>query len=219
MAIDYNDPAVAEEFASVQMMEYDDVVAELMQSGVRAPPDMGDVEVKLMLVELRTVMKSGDGGSAAAKTKPSSYASKFEEYMWEKPFFAELYESLKRNSDHNQMNVAAEYCNDPENARQRYYKAYTKLIDDIDAALIAKPEVTSPRVKFSGFPANMGDMGLKMTLEALGEVVDMSCSVSDDGLTLIGDVTFGSVDVAKAAIEQYDGMDMGMGDKLQMVSS
>ncbi|KAL7503416.1 hypothetical protein ACHAWX_000582 [Stephanocyclus meneghinianus] len=219
MAIDYNDPAVAEEFASVQMMEYDDVVAELMQSGVRAPPDMGDVEVKLMLVELRTVMKSGDGGSTATKTKPSSYASKFEEYMWEKPFFAELYESLKRNSDHNQMNVAAEYCNDPENARQRYYKAYTKLIDDIDAALIAKPEVTSPRVKFSGFPANMGDMGLKMTLEALGEVVDMSCSVSDDGLTLMGDVTFGSVDIAKAAIEQYDGMDMGMGDKLQMVSS
>jgi hypothetical protein len=218
MALDYNDPAVAEEFAAVQMMEYDEVVDELMQSGVRAPADMGDMDVKLMLVELRTVMKAG-GGTKETKVKPSTYGSKFEEYLWEKPIFAEMYESLKNNGDHNQMNVAAEYCNDPMNAKERYYKAYTKLIDDIEAALNAKPEVTSPTVKFSGFPANMGDMGLKMTLEALGEVVDMTCNVSDDGITLVGEVTFGNVDIAKAAIEQYDGMDMGMGDKLQMVSS
>ena len=219
MALDYNDPAVAEEFAAVQTMEYDDVVEELLQQGVRAPADMGDMDVKLMLVELRTVMKSGgDGGSNEVKTKPSSYGSTFEEYLWEKPFFAELYEELKKNGDHNKMNVAAEYCNDPENAKQRYYQAYTQLIDDIDASLIAKKEVTSPIVKFSGFPANMGDTGVKMTLEALGEVVDVSCDVSDDGITLIGEVTFGSIDIAKAAIEQYDGMDMGMGDKLQMLS-
>ena len=245
MALDYNDPAVAEEFATVQMMEYDDVVEELLQSGVRAPADMGDMDVKLMLVELRTVMKSGgDGGSTETKTKPASYGSKFEEYMWEKPFFAELYEGLKRNHDHNQMNVAAEYCNDPDNARSRYYQAYKQLIDDIDASLVAKKEVTSPTVTFAGFPANMGEMGLKMTLEALGEVVDMSCDVSDDGITLMGEVTFGSIDIAKAAIEQCefivysffqlffnrqndaklhytyldDGMDMGMGDKLQMMS-
>jgi hypothetical protein len=189
-----------------------------LQSGVRAPADMGDMDIKLMLVELRTVTKSGGGGSTETKTKPSSYASKFEEYIWEKPFFAQLYEGLKKNHDHNQMNVAAEYCNDPENAKQRYYQAYKQLIDDIDASLIAKAEVTSPKVQFSGFPANMGDMGLKMTLEALGEVVDMSCDVSDDGITLFGEVTFGSVDIAKAAIDQYDGMDMGMGDKLQMLS-
>ena len=218
MAIDYNDPAVAEEFAAVQTMEYDEVVEELMQQGVRAPADMGDMDIKLMLVELRMVMKTGGDDSSQSKTKPSSYGSKFEEYLWEKPFFAELYEGLKKNHDHNQMNVAAEYCNDPENAKQRYYQAYTQLLDDIDAALIAKPEVTSPTVRFSGFPANMGDEGLRMTLGALGEVVDMSCETSDDGITLIGEVTFGSVDIAKSAIEQYDGMDMGMGDTLQMVS-
>ena len=73
-------------------------------------------------------------------------------------------------------------------------------------------------VQFSGFPANMGEMGLKMTLEALGEIADMAVSESDDGITLIGEVTFGDVETAKAAIEQYDGMDMGMGDKLKMVS-
>ena len=219
MAIDYNDPAVAEEFASVQTMEYDEVVVELLQQGVRAPADMGDMDVKLMLVELRTVMKSGGGsGNNEVQSKPASYGSTFEEYLWEKPFFAELYEQLKKDGDHNKMNVAAEYCNDPENAKQRYYQAYPQLIADIDASLIAKKEVTSPVVKFSGFPANMGDAGVKMTLEALGEVVDVSCDVSDDGITLIGEVTFGSIDVAKAAIEQYDGMDMGMGDKLQMMS-
>ncbi|KAL7457508.1 hypothetical protein ACHAWC_009117 [Mediolabrus comicus] len=217
MAIDYNDPVVMEEFNMVQTMEYDDVVAELAASGVRAPADMGDMDVKLMLVELRTVMNGGSS-SAEVKTAPATFGSKFEEYLWTKPFFSEIYESLKANGDHNSMNVAAEYCNDPENARQRYYKAYTQLIDNIDAALNAKPEVTSPTVQFSGFPANMGEMGLKMTLEALGEVADMSCSESDDGITLFGEVTFGSVDIAKAAIDQYDGMDMGMGDKLQMIS-
>ena len=71
MAIDYNDPAVMEEFNTIQTMEYDDVVAELAQSGVRAPADMGDMDVKLMLVELRTVMKSG-GGSSDGQGQPDA---------------------------------------------------------------------------------------------------------------------------------------------------
>lgn len=217
MAIDYNDPVVMEEFNLVQTMEYDDVVAELAASGVRAPADMGDMDVKLMLVELRTVMNGG-ASSNEVKTPPATFGSKFEECLWTKPFFAEIYESCKAVGDHNKMNVAAEYCNDPENTMAAYGQAYAEFIEEIEAALNAKPEVTSPTVQFSGFPANMGEMGLKMTLEALGEVADMSCSESDDGITLSGEVTFGSVDVAKAAIEQYDGMDMGMGDKLQMIS-
>lgn len=40
MAIDYNDPMVAEEFAMVQPMEYDDVAAELQTKGIRVPPTM-----------------------------------------------------------------------------------------------------------------------------------------------------------------------------------
>ena len=69
MAIDYNDPAVMEEFNAIQSMEYDDVVDELAQSGVRAPADMGDMDVKLMLVELRTVMNSGGGGSGGRERR------------------------------------------------------------------------------------------------------------------------------------------------------
>jgi hypothetical protein len=42
--------------------------------------------------------------------------------------------------------------------------------------------------------------------------------VSDDRITLMGEVTFESVEVAKVAIEQYDGMEMGMGDTLRIVS-
>lgn len=219
MAIDYNDPAVMEEFNTIQMMEYDDVVAELAETGIIAPADMGDMDVKLMLVELRTVMNGGGGeGSSGPETDPGTYGSPFEEYLWTKPVFKELYDQLKKNGDHNQMNVAAEYCNEPEPAKDRYYQAYTQLIDDVEAALNAKPEVTTPKVQFSGFPANMGEAGLKMTLEALGEIEDMACSEADDGITLVGEVTFGSVDIAKAAIEQYDGMDMGMGDALRMIS-
>ena len=219
MAIDYNDPAVMEEFNAIQSMEYDDVVDELAQSGVRAPADMGDMDVKLMLVELRTVMNSGGGGSnSGPETPPTSYGSTFEEYLWTKPFFKDLYEKLKDEGDHNKLNVAAEYCNEPADAKSRYYAAYTQLIDDIDAALIAKAEVTSPKISFSGFPANMGAEGLQMTLAACGDIVDMNTDVSDDGITLVGEVTFGDVEIAKAAIEQYDGMDMGMGDALRMIS-
>jgi len=215
MAIDYNDPAVMEEFNAIQMMEYDDVVDELAQNGVRAPADMGDMDVKLMLVELRTVMSDG-GTNMSTDAPPSSYGSKFEEYLWTKPVFRELYDNAKAAGDQTKMNVAAEYCNEGEDAKSRYYSAYKQFIDDIDAALIAKLEVTSPTVTFSGFPANMGEAGLKMTLAAVGEIEDMTCSESDDGITLVGEVTFGSIDVAKAAIDQYDGMDMGMGDALKM---
>jgi len=224
MAIDYNDPAVMEEFNSIQTMEYDEVVAELAQSGVRAPADLGDMDVKLMLVELRTVMKGGGGGvnnnanNSNSGTPPAKFGSKFEEYLWTKPVFKALYEELKFAGDHNRMNVAAEYCNEPADAKSRYYSSYKTFIDDVEAALNARPEVTSPVVQFSGFPANMGDMGLKMTLEALGAIEDMTCDVSEDGISLVGQVKFESIEVAKAAIEQYDGMDMGMGDKLKMVS-
>ncbi|KAL7472609.1 hypothetical protein ACHAXS_012979 [Conticribra weissflogii] len=215
MALDYNDPAVAEEFAKVQGMEYDDVVAELAQSGVRAPVTMGDMEVKLMLVELRML---GSSASKKQKKRPDKFSSKFEEALWTKPVFAAMYEDLKAKGDHNSMNVVAEYINEGADAKARYYSSYGALIDQAEAALNAKPEVTSPKVKFSGFPSNMGEAGLQMTLQALGEVVEFSCAMSDDFPVLVGEVTFADVESAKKAIDQYDGMDMGMGEKLQMVS-
>jgi hypothetical protein len=222
MAIDYNDPGVMEEFNVIQQMEYDEVVAELAMSGVRAPADMGDMDVKLMLVELRTVMKGGGAGglgdSQASDVMPSKFGSKFEECLWTKPAFKNMYDALKADGDHNRMNVAAEYCNEPDGARSRYLSSYGSFLDMIEAALNARAEITTPRVKFGGFPANMGEVGLKMTLEALGGIEDIFVEVSDDGITLMGEVTFESVEVAKVAIEQYDGMDMGMGDTLKMVS-
>ena len=53
MAIDYNDPVVMEEFNAIQSMEYDDVVEELSQSGVRAPADMGDMVRVLLCIFLQ----------------------------------------------------------------------------------------------------------------------------------------------------------------------
>lgn len=48
-AIDYNDPVVAEEFAKVQPMDFEDVEDELQRSGIRVPATMNDMEAKLML--------------------------------------------------------------------------------------------------------------------------------------------------------------------------
>ena len=40
MAIDYNDPIVAEEFANVQPMTFEDVETELRAKGIPVPPTM-----------------------------------------------------------------------------------------------------------------------------------------------------------------------------------
>jgi hypothetical protein len=43
MAIDYNDPVVAEEFANVQPMDFDDVEAELRAKGIPVPATLSYV--------------------------------------------------------------------------------------------------------------------------------------------------------------------------------
>lgn len=214
MALDYNDPAVAEEFAVVQAMDYEEVQEELLQSGVTAPPTMTDMDLKLMLVELRTMGK----GTAAKKEKPTTFGSKFEEAIWTKPVFEELYNKVKEDGDHNKVNVMQEYVNDAEIATQRYGKHYKKLLRDVETALTAAPPVKTPTVAFSGFPANMGEAACKMTLEAVGTVVEFECEESEDFPILSGKVTFEDIDTAKKAVEQYRGMDMGMGQALEMRS-
>lgn len=217
MALDYNDPVVGEELAKIQPMTFEEVEEELMEQGIPAPPMMNDMDLKLMLVELR-LRNTGRMKGDKPVPKPTSFSSKFEEAMYTKPVFADLFNEFKKMSDHNSQNVASEYLNDRENAVKRYGKDYKDLIAQIEAALNKKPEVTSPKVTFSGFPANMGEAGCKMTLEALGEIVDFECVESEDLPILTGKVEFEDVETAKKAIDQYDGMDMGMGTTLELVS-
>lgn len=220
MALDYNDPVVAEEFNAVQPLSYEEVEEELMMSGVRGSPDMNEMDLKLMLVELRMRLAGKMPGQSTGekKKKPAKFSSKFEEALWEKPKFAELYNELKSSGDHNSMNVAAEYLNNPDVAKSRYGKDYKRLLINVEEAINAKKEVTTPTVTFKGFPANMGEMGCKMTLEALGEIAEFECSESDDFPILEGKVTFEDIETAKKAIEQYNGMDMGMGTALELES-
>lgn len=220
MALDYNDPVVMQEYNDVQPLTYEEVEEELMMSGVRTSPDVNEMDIKLMLVELRMRLAGKMPGQSTGdkKKKPTSYSSNFEEALWEKPGFKELFDGLKQAGDHNAQNVASEYMNDPENAKARYGKEYKGLIKEINESLIVVKEVTTPTITFKGFPANMGEMGCKMTLEALGEIVDFECTESDDFPILEGKVTFDDVETAKKAIDQYNGMDMGMGQALEIES-
>lgn len=54
--------------------------------------------------------------------------------------------------------------------------------------------------------------------QAFGPVVELTVEESDDGLTLTGRVEFEEIDAAKAAIEKYDGVDMGLGTTLELQS-
>uniref|UniRef100_A0A6T5Z1Y3 RRM domain-containing protein n=1 Tax=Thalassionema nitzschioides TaxID=33649 RepID=A0A6T5Z1Y3_9STRA len=217
MALDYNDPAVAEELANVQTMSFEEVEEELLQSGVRGSPTMNDMELKLMLVEVR--MQMSGKVEEEKKEKKTSFSSKFEEALYTKPAFEEFYNKYKDKGDHNSMNVLAEFVNTPDIAEQRYGKDYKGLLRRAKEAITAPPPVKSPTLQFSGFPANMGEAGCKMTLEAVGTITDFECSESEDFPILTGKVTFEDIETAKKAVEQYNGMDMGMGTALELSSA
>jgi hypothetical protein len=217
MAINYNDPQVAEEFAKVQPMPFEEVESELRAKGIPVPTTMNEMDVKLMLVEMR-LRFSGKLEGQTEKKRPTKFTSKFEEALWTKPAFKEYYEHLKAQGDHNAMNVATEYLSDKVLATTRYGKDYKGVIRKIEAALTAPPPVNSTTLKFSGFPANMGTAACKMTLEAIGPLVEFDCKMSDELPILVGQVTFEDIEAAKKAVAQYNGMNMGMGNVLEIVS-
>lgn len=216
-ALDYNDPVVAEEFANVQPMAFEDVEEELQQSGIRVPPTMNDMEAKFMLVEMRLRI-AGKLGGQEPKKRPAKFSSKFEEAMWTKPAFAEFYNKLKAKGDHNAMNAICEYLNKPDIAKQRYGKDYKALLRQADEALTAPPPVNTPKLRFKGFPSNMGEQAVQMTLESIGTVVEFECHADEDFPILAGTVVFEDIEAAKKAVAQYNGMNMGMGTLLEMES-
>ncbi|GAX28440.1 hypothetical protein FisN_4Hh369 [Fistulifera solaris] len=218
MALDYNDPLVAQEFNNVQPMTFEEVEEELLEKGIRVSQAMNEMDVKLMLVEVR-LRFSGKLGGTTEKKRPEKFSSKFEEAMWTKPAFAEFYNGLKAKDDHNAMNAVTEYLTNPDLALQRYGKDYKGLLRKCEAALNAPPPVNSPTIVFSGFPANMGEAACRMTLESLGAVADFECAVDEDfPMILKGKVTFEDIESAKKAVAQYNGMNMGMGTSLELMS-
>jgi len=108
--------------------------------------------------------------------------------------------------------------NNPEVAVARYGKDYKGLIRRTEEALNAPPPVNSPKLRFSGFPANMGSDACRMTLESIGALTDFECTEDEDFPVLSGTVEFEDIESAKAAVAQYNGMDMGMGTALELES-
>lgn len=106
----------------------------------------------------------------------------------------------------------------PKTARARYGKTYRGLLRKIDEAVTAPPPVKSATLNFTGFSANMGEDACRMTLEALGPVASFSCATDDDFPILKGEVTYDDIETAKKAVSQYAGMDMGMGQAIELVS-
>lgn len=215
MAMDYNDPVVGEEFAKVQTMTLEEVEKECESHGVPVSVLMNEMDAKLMLVEIR-LRASGRMPGDEKDEIPETFGSPYEEAYYTKPEFKKIVDDLKAKEDSKAANVAAEYLNDRETALERYGSSFRLLIKRIEAALNAKVELTTPTISFSGFPANMGEDALKMTFESLGSIVDFECSVSSDYPIFTGKVEFQDIDSAEKAIDQYDGMDMGVGTKLEI---
>ena len=179
---------------------------------------MNEMDIRLYLVELRMRMSGKAPGQNEKKKKTSGFSSKFEEMLNTNDAFEELYNDLKEEGDYNSMNVASEYINDKEEASTRYGNDYKALIRKIEAAVNKPVEITSPKIKFSGFPANMGGDACRMTLEAIGAIAVFSVTECEDFPVLEGTAEFEDIETAKKAIEQYNGMDMGMGSKIEVLS-
>merc|ERR1719183_3197387 len=122
-----------------------------------------------MLVELR-LMKAGKGKGAKPKAKPKSFENDFERALYEKPAFKALFEDFQQKRQQNEINLCAEHLIDPAKAKRLYggTARYAETMKKIEEALAAKVEkkVVSGRIAFAGFPSNMGENGVKMTLEA-----------------------------------------------------
>merc|ERR1719161_1671222 len=180
---------------------------------------MNDFDLRSMLVELR-LMKAGKGASAKPKKKPTSYANDFERALYEKPAFKELFEEYQKLRQQNEINLCMEHLINPKKAKELYggNARYAETIAKIEEALNAKVEqkVVSGKIAFAGFPANMGEAGVKMTLEAFGPVSDFACE--SDGMSMSGKAEFADAETAKSAIDKYDGVDMGLGVKLAITA-
>ena len=160
MAIDYKDPLVAKEFASIQGLELDDVTDELAAAGLVAPATMNDMDIRIMLVEVRmrkAGTMGGSGSSAAPKKKavrPAKFGSKFEEVLFDKPAVKALYEELQAAKDINAMNLVSEHINNVKRAKDRYGNVpnYGATIQRVEEAMTARivQEVTTPTVLYSG---------------------------------------------------------------------
>ena len=182
--------------------------------------DADDFELRSLLVEFRMI-KAGKGATKKKPPpKPASFGSEFEKALYEKPAFKALYEQMKAARLQNEINLIIEYMNNPRNAKVRYggTAKYDETVAQIEAALKAKVEqvIKSGRLFFSGFPSNMGEGAVKMTLEGFGKLKDFTCEESEDGMTLTGRAEFETKEAAEAAIKKYDGVDMGLGTKLEL---
>ena len=222
MALDYKDPLVAKEFTAIQALDTEAVEDELAQSGIPVPPTMNDMDMRMMLVEMR-MRKAGKVGSAKPKAKKAPEgASDFEKALYEKPAFNALYTEWQAARNTNALNLATEHINNPRRAKERYGATakYDETIAAIEAALKAKVEVVvdSALIAFAGFPANMGEAGVKMTLEAFGSLKSFKWEPDDDGISSSGQAEFDEISAAKAAVDKYDGMDMGLGTALSFES-
>jgi len=216
-ALDYSDPVVSEEFTVVQEMAFDEVETELGELGIPAPPTMNEFDIRMMLTEVRMRSKGTLPGTKKRKReKKASYTNKFEEALHTKPRIGEMYDRFRESNDNNSLNAMIDFINDEELATTRYGTNYQGVFDEVNEALVAKKEVTGPKLDFSGFPANMGEAALQMTFASLGEVISLTCKTDENGLTLTGTVEFSEVDAAATCFKQYEGMDMGMGSKIEM---
>lgn len=212
--LDMSDPAVVTEYNKIKDLTEDSVKYELKDLGIPFNPAAGDMDLKLMLMEARVRL-----ATPTKKEAPGKGATPFEKLIFEKPAVKKAWEAYLDAGDINAANAFVEYVNTPEVAQKRYgdNQIYRDVFDAVER-LVKAPAFTSNKLSFDGFPPGMGEDMVKVSFKEFGEITAFTSKGADDPIaeSCSGTIEFDSVDAAKAAVAKWDGVDMGLGKKLEL---
>lgn len=201
--VDPSSPEMLAEFENLKDYPMSAIMNELEELGIPTSPDMGEMEIRVRLMEARVIMAKP---SSAA---PPAGCSAYETLIFEKPGIKTYVDGLYNKGGINEANAFMEYVNDAAQATIRYGKveAYREVFAKAEEMMSA-PAFTSSKLSFGGFPM-MGEDALRGQMETCGAVKAFSVSEEDPVTGMKGSVEFEDEESAKTAVEKWDGADMG----------
>mmetsp|Transcript_30338 Transcript_30338/g.42291 ORF Transcript_30338/g.42291 Transcript_30338/m.42291 type:complete len:324 (+) Transcript_30338:48-1019(+) len=146
----------------------------------------------------------------------------WEKWRYERPKLLELAKFYIDNYRTERLNLLREYCENPSDARERYGKSeeYVEMMDMIQRIMDTPPKLSN-KVKFAGFPSMLDEETVKGTFEDFGKVVSLEyipAPDDDEAIGVSGVVEFENPEIGQKAIEQWNGVDMGMGVQLTLTA-
>eukprot|EP00466_Bigelowiella_natans_P000256 jgi/Bigna1/84862/estExt_fgenesh1_pg.C_10229 len=182
---------------------------------IPVPPGLDGEDLKWMWVQCKIMTKP-------QKPTFNPDAVGWEKWRYERPKLLDLAKFYTDNYRTERLNILREYCENPSDARERYGKSeeYVEMMDMIQKIMDTPPKLSN-KVKFAGFPSMLDEETVKGTFADFGTVVSLEyipAPEDDEAVGVSGVVEFENPEIGQKAIEQWNGVDMGMGVQLTLTA-